>query len=163
MINKIGTFDYVIVGAGTAGCVLANRLSVDPKISVCLLEAGGKDNYIWTHIPVGYLYCMGNPRTDWGYNEGCGYFHVNQRTGLRVSAAKAFLKPVLNRSNLTVLTHAQARKLNYIDGRISGVDIWYKGVESNISANGEVILASGSVGTPQILELSGIGSGRLLT
>ncbi len=278
MINKIGTFDYVIVGAGTAGCVLANRLSVDPKISVCLLEAGGKDNYIWTHIPVGYLYCMGNPRTDWGYtteveprlngrslnyprgrilggcsaingmiymrgqardydgwrqrgnigwgwedvipyflrsedqaavekddlhskggewrverqrlswevldsfreaaaeagvpktndfnrgnNEGCGYFHVNQRTGLRVSAAKAFIKPVLNRSNLTVLTHAQARKLNYIDGRISGVDIWYKGVESNISANGEVILASGSVGTPQILELSGIGSGRLLS
>ena len=67
MINKIGTFDYVIVGAGTAGCVLANRLSVDPKISVCLLEAGGKDNYIWAHIPVGYLYCMGNPRTDWGY------------------------------------------------------------------------------------------------
>ena len=67
MTKKLGTFDYVIVGAGTAGCVLANRLSADPKISVCLLEAGGKDNYIWVHIPVGYLYCMGNPRTDWGY------------------------------------------------------------------------------------------------
>ncbi len=62
-----GEFDYVIVGAGTAGCVLANRLSADPNISVLLLEAGGKDDYRWIHIPVGYLYCIGNPRTDWLY------------------------------------------------------------------------------------------------
>lgn len=60
-----GDYDYVIVGAGTAGCVLANRLSEDPKIRVLLLEAGKRDNYHWVHIPVGYLYCMGNPRTDW--------------------------------------------------------------------------------------------------
>ncbi|WP_417808427.1 GMC family oxidoreductase [Thioclava sp.] len=60
-------FDYVIVGAGSAGCVLANRLSADPKNRVLLLEAGGRDNYHWVHIPVGYLYCIGNPRTDWGY------------------------------------------------------------------------------------------------
>jgi choline dehydrogenase len=65
--KNIGRFDYIIVGAGSAGCVLANRLSADPRNRVLLLEAGGSDNYIWIHIPVGYLYCMGNPRTDWGY------------------------------------------------------------------------------------------------
>jgi choline dehydrogenase-like flavoprotein len=59
------TFDYVIIGAGSAGCVLANRLSADPGNSVCLLEAGGKDNWIWFHIPVGYLFAIGNPRADW--------------------------------------------------------------------------------------------------
>ncbi len=61
-------FDYVIVGAGTAGCLLANRLSADPSNRVLLIEAGGKDNYHWIHIPVGYLYCIGNQRTDWLYN-----------------------------------------------------------------------------------------------
>ena len=61
------TYDYIIVGAGTAGCLLANRLSADPKARVLLLEAGGKDNYHWIHIPVGYLYLMGNPRADWGF------------------------------------------------------------------------------------------------
>src|SRR5580698_11290952 len=61
------TFDYVIVGAGSAGCLLANRLSRNPSIRVLLLEAGQRDNYLWMHIPVGYLYCIGNPRTDWMY------------------------------------------------------------------------------------------------
>jgi choline dehydrogenase len=60
-------FDIVVVGAGTAGCLLANRLSADPACRVLLLEAGGRDNYAWIHIPVGYLYCIGNPRTDWMY------------------------------------------------------------------------------------------------
>src|SRR5690606_18169158 len=60
-----GDFDYVILGAGTAGCVLANRLTADSNNRVLLLEAGGSDNYHWVHIPVGYLYCIGNPRTDW--------------------------------------------------------------------------------------------------
>ncbi|MGA1691435.1 MAG: GMC family oxidoreductase [Sedimenticolaceae bacterium] len=60
-------FDYIIVGAGTAGCLLANRLSLNPDKSVLLIEAGGKDNYHWIHIPVGYLYCIGNQRTDWMY------------------------------------------------------------------------------------------------
>jgi Choline dehydrogenase and related flavoproteins len=60
-------YDYIVVGAGSAGCVLANRLSENPKNKVLLLEAGGRDNYHWVHIPVGYLYCIGNPRTDWGY------------------------------------------------------------------------------------------------
>src|SRR3546814_20012149 len=60
-----GTFDYVIVGAGTAGCCLANRLSADPEVTVALLEAGGKDSWFWIHVPVGYLYPQNNPRTDW--------------------------------------------------------------------------------------------------
>ena len=61
------SFDYIIVGAGTAGCLLANRLSADASRRVLLIEAGGKDDYHWIHIPVGYLYCIGNPRTDWLY------------------------------------------------------------------------------------------------
>jgi choline dehydrogenase len=66
--EQFAQFDYVIVGAGTAGCLLANRLSADPKVKVLLIEAGRKDDYHWIHIPVGYLYCIGNARTDWLYN-----------------------------------------------------------------------------------------------
>ncbi|NLP60086.1 GMC family oxidoreductase [Paraburkholderia sacchari] len=65
--QSVGEFDYIVVGAGTAGCVVANRLSEDDNVSVLLIEAGGKDDYHWIHIPVGYLYCIGNPRTDWRY------------------------------------------------------------------------------------------------
>ena len=59
------SFDYIIVGAGSAGCLLANRLSADPRNRVLVLEAGGKDDWIWFHIPVGYLFAIGNPRADW--------------------------------------------------------------------------------------------------
>lgn len=65
MPSADSVFDYVVVGAGPAGCLLANRLSADPSCRVLLLEAGGRDNYPRIHIPVGYLYCIGNPRTDW--------------------------------------------------------------------------------------------------
>ena len=66
-MQDFGEFDYVIAGGGTAGCVLANRLSADPEVTVLLLEAGGKDDWIWIHIPIGYLKCINNPRTDWCY------------------------------------------------------------------------------------------------
>ena len=67
MDENAPTFDHIVVGAGTAGCLLANRLSADPARRVLLLEAGPRDDYLWVHIPVGYLYCIGNPRTDWLY------------------------------------------------------------------------------------------------
>ena len=66
-LESAGQFDYIIVGAGTAGCVLANRLTRDKDVTVLLIEAGGKDDYVWIHIPVGYLHCIDNPRTDWMY------------------------------------------------------------------------------------------------
>jgi len=66
-VEPSARFDYIVCGAGTAGCLLANRLSADPGKRVLLIEAGGNDNYLWIHIPVGYLYCIGNPRTDWLY------------------------------------------------------------------------------------------------
>ena len=269
-------FDYVIVGAGTAGCVLANRLSADPDINVLLLEAGGKDNYFWIKIPIGYLYTMNNPRTDWclkteeepglngralayprgktlggcsaingmiymrgqardydqwrqmgnegwgwdevlpafrksedfaegsdefhgtggewrveeqrlsweildafreacfqigipktddfnrGTNEGAGYFQVNQKRGVRWSAAHAFLHPVKHRSNLTVLTKAQASRLTVSEGRVTGVEFRLDGTDAVASAGREVVLASGAIGSPQLLQLSGIGPGALL-
>ena len=75
MQTSLDEFDYIVVGAGPAGCLLANRLSADPQQRVLLLEAGGRDNYAWIHIPVGYLFCIGNPRTDW-----C--FKTEQQPGL---------------------------------------------------------------------------------
>jgi len=97
-----------------------------------------------------------------GTNEGAGYFQVNQKRGVRWSAAHAFLHPVKDRANLTVLTHAQAKKLTMADGRVTGVDFWLDGTDAHASAAREVVLASGSVGSPQILQLSGIGPGALL-
>ena len=70
-----GTYDYVVVGAGSAGCLLANRLSADPRSKVLVLEAGAHDNWIWLNIPVGYLFAVGNPRTDW-------MFSTQEETGL---------------------------------------------------------------------------------
>ncbi|MBL0122622.1 MAG: GMC family oxidoreductase N-terminal domain-containing protein [Betaproteobacteria bacterium] len=280
MTKSFGIFDYVIVGAGTAGCVIANRLSADPEVRVLLLEAGGKDDWIWIHIPVGYLFCIGNPRTDWCYRtepcdglngrsilyargkvlggcssinamlylrgqardydawaalgnpgwswndvfpvfkrtedhygggsdihgaggewrveeqrldwkilnawrdaaEQCGIpkiadfnggdnfgsarFQVNQRTGVRWSASKAFLRPVMQRPNLTVLTDVLVKKiiLNTRDGvrRAHGVEFVQGNEEFVADAQCETILASGAINSPQLLQLSGVGPGNLL-
>ena len=269
------SFDYIIVGAGTAGCVLANRLTKDPSKHVLLVEAGKKDNYFWIDIPVGYLYTIGNPRTDWcfetepetglngrriGYARGkviggcssinamiymrgqksdydhweslgnpgwawndvlpifrrsedyqhgaddfhgsggelrveerrvnweildvwrdaaeqCGipkidefnrgdnfgnaYFQMNQRTGKRWSAARAFLDAAQQRPNLTVMTEATVESLSLItdaDGlRATGVNLIHKGQRRNIGATSEVLLAAGAIASPQLLQLSGIG------
>jgi len=274
--EKFGSFDYVIVGAGSAGCVLANRLSADPHVSVLLLEAGGNDNYIWIRIPIGYLYTQNNPRTDWcfkteieaglngralnyprgrvlggcssingmiymrgqardydgwrqlgnpgwswddvlpyfkrsehnvagaddfhgqggewrvepmrlsweildafrdaaaeigipkiddfnrGNNEGSAYFRVNQRRGVRWNTARAFLRPAMNRPNLAVVTDAQARRIRLAGRRAVGVDFVKDGALRHAEARGEVILASGAIGSPHLLQLSGVGPGALL-
>ena len=274
------TFDYIIVGAGTAGCLLANRLSADRNVRVLLLEAGGKDNYHWIHIPVGYLYLMGNPRTDWGFttapepglngrrlayprgrvlggcssingmiymrgqardyelwrqmgnpgwawddllpyfkkhqdqwaldpgafegaharggewrierprirweildafreaaaeagipkvedfnagnNEGCGYFHVNQKTGIRWNTAKGFLRPVWHRHNLSILTHAMVETLLLDGKRVTGVRMRHDGRSRILNAAREVVLCAGAIGSPQIMQLSGVGPGAVL-
>ena len=274
--KTIGRFDYVVVGAGPAGSVLANRLSADPSVRVLLLEAGGKDNYLWIHIPVGYLYCMNNKRTDWcftteaqdglngralayprgrvlggcssingmiymrgqardydqwrqlgnagwswddllpyfkrsenqvrgademhgvggevrveeqrlsweildafreaaaqcgipktddfnrGNNEGCGYFQVTQKRGVRWSAARAFLRPAMQRANLAVLTHAQAHRVRLEGRRAAGVEFWHDGALCFAEAARETILSAGAIGSPQLLQVSGIGPGDLL-
>ncbi len=274
--DLLGNFDYIVVGAGTAGCLLANRLSADPERKVLLLEAGGKDNWIWFHIPVGYLYSQGNPRADWcfktepdpglngrslnyargkvlggcsaingmiymrgqaadydhwrqlgnvgwswddvlpifkktedhfagasdlhgaggewrveeprttwdildafrdaaaeagipriddfnlGDNEGCAYFQVNQKKGIRWHAAKAFLKPAAERANLTILTHAETERLILDGKRVTGVQFRQDKALKRATANAQVILAAGAIGSPQILQLSGIGPGALL-
>ena len=77
-----GEFDYIVVGAGTAGCIVANRLSADPKNRVLILEAGGNDNWIWFHIPVGYLFAIGNPRSDWMFKTEAGARPQRPRAGL---------------------------------------------------------------------------------
>jgi choline dehydrogenase len=271
------TFDYVIVGAGTAGCLLANRLSADPDVKVLLIEAGGKDDWIWIKIPVGYLYCINNPRTDWCYktepdpglngrsiiyargkvlggcssinamiymrgqardydtwaelsgdpswnwasvlpvfrksenyfrgadeahgadgewrvepqrlrwdildayreamvqagipaiddfnrgdNEGCSYFLVNQTRGVRLNTSRAFLRPVMNRPNLSVMTEAHVKRLTFEGRRCTGVELMRGGRDEKVTARIDTILAAGSIGSPQILQLSGVGAASLL-
>ncbi len=273
---QLGDYDYVIIGAGSAGCVLANRLSADASKRVLLLEAGGSDNYHWIHIPVGYLYCMGNPRTDWGYstvaepglngrrlayprgkvmggcssingmiymrgqaadydhwrqlgnvgwgwddvlplfrksenhhaldgplhsqtgemriekqrlswpildavreaaeelgvpqvddfnagdNFGSSYFEVTQKSGFRFNAVRAFIAPVKHRKNLRILTEAQVERILIEYGRAVGVDLRLNGQLATAKAGREVVLSAGAIGTPQLLQLSGIGPAGLL-
>jgi len=284
MASDAPTFDYIIVGAGTAGCLLANRLSADPTKRVLLVEAGGRDGYHWIHIPVGYLYCIGNPRTDWLYqtepdaglngrrlryprgkvlggcssingmiymrgqsrdydgwaelcgdplwrwehclqafrqhenhhagatefhgaggewrvekqrlhwdvldafaaaaqeagipatqdfnrgdNEGVGFFEVNQHRGWRWNTPKAFLRPACSgRPNFELRTGAQVRRLlldRGADGRLrcGGVELATAQGLQQVRASREVVLSAGSIGTPQILQLSGVGPAALLS
>lgn len=269
-------FDFIVAGGGSAGCVLANRLSADGRHNVALVEGGGRDNWIWFHIPVGYLFAIGNPRADWlfstepvsglagrslayprgkvlggssainamiymrgqaqdydgwrqqglagwgwddvlpffkrhednwrgagpmhgaggewrvdrprlrweildafieaaqqasisrtndfntGTNEGCGYFDVNQKRGRRWSAARGFLVPAISRPNLTVITDAIVDRVVIESGRAAGVVIRQGGTTRTLKARGEVILSAGAVGSPVILERSGIGDGQRL-
>ncbi len=269
-------YEYVVGGAGSAGCILANRLSADPKNRVLVLEAGGRDNWVWFHIPAGYLFAIGNPRADWcfrteaepglngrslayprgkviggssainamiymhgqagdydhwrqlgltgwgwddvlpyfkkhedhflgasdahavggelriepprvkweileayreaaaergiaaiddfncGDNAGSCYFHVNQRRGLRWSSATAFLKPVLSRPNLHLLTECHVEKLAFEGTRASAVTVRHKGATHTVRCRGEVTLSSGSIGSVEILQRSGIGPADVL-
>lgn len=279
--QSAGTYDYIIIGAGTAGCVLANRLTQDLNKSVLLIEAGAKDDYVWIHIPVGYLYCIDNPRTDWrfrteadaglngrsllyprgkvlggcssingmiymrgqhadyerwadatgddrwrwdqvlplfrrtedyhggasehhgaggewrvekqrlrwdildafreaaretgipnsddfntGDNEGCGYFDVNQKSGIRWNTAKAFLRTAAKRGNLTIMTGCHVQKLilttEQSKTRCTGVEFIGGGQHWTATSTRETVLSAGAVGSPQILQLSGIGPASLL-
>ncbi len=112
------TYDYVIVGGGSAGCVLANRLSSDPDVRVCLLEAGGKDDWIWFHIPVGYLFAIGNPRADW-----C--FQTEPDPGLNGRSLKYPRGKVLGGSSaINAMLYLRGQKADYERWRASGLEGW---------------------------------------
>jgi choline dehydrogenase len=112
------TFDYVIIGAGSAGCVLANRLSADPQSSVCLLEAGGKDNWIWLHIPVGYLFAIGNPRSDW-------MFKTESEPGLNGRVLNYPRGKVLGGSSaINAMIYMRGQREDYDNWRQIGLEGW---------------------------------------
>ena len=152
------TFDYIIIGAGTAGCLLANRLSADATKRVLLIEAGRKDDYHWIHIPVGYLHCIGNPRTDWLYN-------TEPEAGLNGRALRYPRGKVLGGSssiNGMIYMRGQARDYDQW-AQLTGDDAWtwdnalpyfkmhedhYKGASAFHGARGEAPDLMKDAGTP---------------
>ncbi|MGY4309899.1 choline dehydrogenase [Bradyrhizobium sp. USDA 4369] len=113
-----GDYDYIVVGAGTAGCILANRLSADPTKRVLILEAGGKDNWIWFHIPVGYLFAIGNPRSDW-------MFRTEAEPGLNGrSLAYPRGKVIGGCSAINAMISMRGQAADYDHWRQLGLDGW---------------------------------------
>ena len=228
-------YDYVVVGGGTAGCVLANRLSADPNVSVLLVDAGGSGGQGRHKAPLnnsmpylrgqradyeGWSSALGTGWTweemlplfreledhhggpsefhgatgEWrverqralpgileavrlaaieagippsgdfntGDNEGCGYLEANQRSGRPVSAAEALLRPVAHRPNLTITTQALVERIGVEDGKAGSVQLRLPGACTSVRVRREVILAAGAIGSPCILQRSGIGPGAHL-
>jgi choline dehydrogenase-like flavoprotein len=116
--RTIGTFDYVVIGAGSAGCVLANRLSRNPKTRVLVLEAGGRDDWIWFHIPVGYLFAIGNPRADW-------LFQTEPQAGLGGRALAYPRGKVLGGSSaINAMVYMRGQAADYDGWRQLGLSGW---------------------------------------
>jgi len=117
-MTECSIYDYIVVGAGSAGCVLANRLSKDAGSSVCLLEAGGKDNWIWFHIPVGYLFAISNPRADW-------MFKTESEAGLNGRVLNYPRGKVLGGSSaINAMIYMRGQKEDYDNWRRLGLEGW---------------------------------------
>src|SRR5439155_1466360 len=158
-------YDYIIVGAGSAGCVLAARLSEDPDVSVLLLEAGPADTWDNIHIPVGVT-ALTHSEVDWDYSTGYEPHCDGRRTmlprgrtraGRRCSASVAYLHPGLARPNLGVETGVHVARVVFDGMRAVGVEGTRLGEALRFDCEREVVLSGGAYNSPQLLMLSGIG------
>jgi len=151
----VDRFDFIIGGAGSAGCVLAKRLSVNPRKRVLLLEAGGSDRRFWIRTPIGYGKTFYDQAVNWKYP-------VTTRHGLRCSAVDAFLRPAMQRANLVVRTGVLVRRVVIEGARAVGVEYQVGGRGVRAAATDEVVLSAGAINAPQLLQLSGVGPAELL-
>src|SRR5947209_17877097 len=140
-----GDYDYIIVGAGSAGCVLANRLSADADTRVLLLEAGGRDNWIWFHIPVGYLFAIGNPRADWMFKtepeEGLNGRSLNYPRGKVIGGSSAINAMIYMRGQAADYDHW--RQLGLSGWAWEGVLPFFKRPEDHFMAPCDAHAAGG--------------------